>query len=243
MTHHHLVIIAVLVVSCDVGKDSGSAAPPAERFEHDMMVRFHMHQKFDLLREIEKLVIHGKLTEARSFARLIALAPDEPGLAAFALQTRRVRELAMALANAPTTDEACRREARLAVACADCHAAAGVIPALTDTPKLPADQPTLEARMARHVWATDRLWEATVGGGDEPWLKGLDVLAQTPFPFPRSFDDRAGLARHLQQVADQARKQKPIATPAERGRTYGEILVTCATCHATPPAPALPSEP
>ena len=97
--------------------------------------------------------------------------------------------------------------------------------------------------MARHRWAADRLWEATVGGGDEPWTKGLDVLAQTSFPFRKSFDDREGLARRLQQLADQGRKQKTVDTLAERGRIYGEILVVCASCHATTPAPVLPSEP
>lgn len=242
MTHLPLVIASLLLASCDVGKSTGMS-PPAERFEHDMMVRFHMHENFDLLRAIEKLIVHGKLEEAKWFARAIAVAPDEPGLSAFAVQAKKVRDLAQALAEAPSTDEACRREARLAVACAECHAATGVVPALTHTPALPADQPTLEARMARHRWAADRLWEATVGGGDAPWVKGLDVLAQTPLPFRKSLDGREGLARRLQQLADQGRKQKPVDTLAERGRVYGEILVVCASCHAIPPAPVIPSEP
>jgi cytochrome c553 len=246
MTHLPLVIAALLIASCDVGRTTESApppaTPPAERVEHDTMLRFHMHANFDLLRAIEKLVIHGKLAEAKLLARALAVAPEEPGLSAFATHRKRVRDLAQALAEAPSTDEACRREARLAVACASCHAAAGVVPVLAHTPALPPDQPTLEARMARHRWAADRLWEATVGGGDEPWLKGLEVLAQTPYPFRKSFDDRAGLARRLQQLADQGRKQMGTDTIAERGRIYGEMLVVCASCHATPSPPVLPSE-
>lgn len=31
--------------------------------------------------------------------------------------------------------------------------------------------------MARHLWATDRLWEGMVGGDDDAWRDGLDVLA------------------------------------------------------------------
>ncbi len=96
--------------------------------------------------------------------------------------------------------------------------------------------------MARHVWATDRLWEAVVGGGDEPWLKGLDVLSATPLPFRTGLDDRTKLAKQLQQLADGARKRKTMDTIAERGRIYGEILTVCATCHTAAPVTRLPSE-
>ena len=230
------------MLGCQVAKDPPED-PPNVRFEHDMMVRFHMHENFDLLRAIEKLLIRGKLADATALARSIAEAPDEPGLGAWSPSATRVRELAAALARAPTVEEGCQRAARLAVACASCHAEAGVVPALSTVPAVPPDKPTIEARMARHLWATDRLWEATVGGGDEPWIKGLDVLATSPFPFRDSGDDRVRLARRLQVLADGARKRKPIDSAAERGRAYGEILTVCATCHTTPVAPTIPSTP
>ena len=219
------------------------APPPTEQFEHDMMVRFHMHENFDLLRAIEKLVIRGRLDDAKAFARAIAQAPDEPGLGPFTKQATRVRDLAASLAEAPNLDEACRREARLAVACAGCHADAGVIPELSKPPALPADAASIEARMARHLWATDRLWEAAIGGGDEPWSAGLDVLAATPLPFRDAIGARAKLARQLQQLADSARKRKTTDTLAERGRAYGDILTVCATCHTMAVVPQLPSKP
>lgn len=205
-----------------------------------MMVRFHMHENFDLLRAIEKLLIRGKLDEAKALARSIAEAPSEPGLEKWTVQATKVRDLAGALARAPSIDEGCHREARLAVACAGCHADTGVIPELSNVPAVPPDKPTIDARMARHVWATDRLWEGIVGGGDDPWTQGLDVLAATPLPFPTALDDRAGLARQLQRTADTARKRASTADRAERGRAYGEILSVCATCHTTPVAPTLP---
>jgi len=93
--------------------------PPSKQFEHDMMVRFHMHGSLDLLRAIERLLIRGKLDESRTFARMIAEAPFEPDLGPWAAQAAIVRERASAVASAPGLDEACRREARLAEACAD----------------------------------------------------------------------------------------------------------------------------
>ncbi|MBL0215272.1 MAG: hypothetical protein IPQ07_15470 [Myxococcales bacterium] len=237
---HGLLVLAL--VGCQAASAGEPPPPPSARFEHDMMVRFHMHENFDLLRAIEKLLIRGKLDEATALARAISEAPDEPGLGPWSAHATRVRDLAAALSRSPSVDEACRRSARMAVACAGCHAETGVVPQLSSIPTIPPDKSTVEARMARHVWATDRLWEAVVGGGDEPWLKGLDVLSATPLPFRTGLDDRTKLAKQLQQLADGARKRKTMDTIAERGRIYGEILAACATCHTAAPVTRLPSE-
>jgi len=206
---------------------------PSERFEHDMMVRFHMHQSFDLVRAIERLVVRGNLEDARAFARAIAEAPDEPGLGPWAQHAALVRERAGELAHAATIEDACRREARLAEACAGCHLDAGVAPEFR-APRAPPDQPTLDARMARHRWATSRMWEGLVGGEADAWREGLDVLAVTPLPAAQAA--RADLARRLQQLAGDARQRSRTDTLAERARAYGELLATCAGCHTSRPA-------
>lgn len=208
------------------------ATPPEQRFEQDMLVRFHMHENFDLLRTIEKRVIHGKLDEARALARGLADAPDEPGLGPWAHHQIAVRERAAALARAKTVAEASIAEARLAVACAGCHVDAGVSPEFRTASSAPADGNTIAARMARHVWATDRLWQGIVGGDDESWSAGLDVLAQTPLKQSTWSANRVELARRLQQLADQARTRTRTDAPADRARIYGELLTTCSACHA-----------
>jgi cytochrome c553 len=226
------VILLGALVACQPADardhERGSAASPSERFEHDMMVRYHMHENFSLLRPIELLLVHNKLDDARSLARMIAEAPDEPGLEPFAKRAAAVRERAAAVADAPSVDEACRRAARMAAACADCHAEAGVLPEFSPPPPVPADAATVKARMARHVWATDRLWEGIVGESDDSWRAGLDVLAATPLPWSVADADRQALGRGLQQSAKAAR----IAPASDRPRLYGELLVTCAACHA-----------
>jgi len=237
----HAWWVLALFAGCSTA-DAKDPEPPAKRFEHDMMVRFHMHENFDLLRAIEKLLLRGKREEATALARAISEAPDEPGLGELEVHAIRVRDLAGALGRAQSIDEACAREARLAVACAGCHAATGVVPALSTVPTLPPDKPTIEARMARHVWATDRLWEAAVGGGDEPWAKGLEVLAAAPLPFRPGMDDRAGLAKQLQRLASTALKRRTTEDLAARGRAYGEILTVCATCHMATAATTLPAQ-
>jgi cytochrome c553 len=233
-TTARILLAAAALAGCQSasGDPEPPLQPPSARFEHDMMVRFHMHESYDLLRSIQRLLIRGRLSDATMFARAIAEAPDEPGMTVFAKPVLEVRRAAAALATSPSVDEACRRVAKLAVACADCHVQASVVPEFSAPGKAPPDAPNVTARMTRHLWATDRLWEATLGGGDDPWRAGLDVLAATPLPFAVAPGDRAGLARRLQQAADTARKRTTTTDDTERARIYGEILTVCAACHA-----------
>jgi hypothetical protein len=194
----------VLLAACQAsGATDDRQPPPSERFERDMIVRFHMHENFDLLRTIEKLLVRGRLDEARSLARAIAEAPDEPGLGPWAKQAMVVRDRAAALANAKDSAEACRLEARLAEACASCHAEAGVIPEFRSAKRVPPDQPTIEARMARHLWATDRLWGRHRRGSRR-------VLAR------RARRPGGGTAR---RAADHRRAQRVRAAAAAAGRS------------------------
>jgi hypothetical protein len=201
--------------------------PPAQRFEHDMTLRFHMHQNYDLVRAIERLLIRDKLDEAKRFAGAIAVAPDEPAHGPWAALTATVRDRAMAVARATSVDDALRKETQLAAACADCHRDNNGSAMFEKPPAAPPDRPTVDARMARHRWAADRLWEAVVGDADDAWQEGLDVLAAAPLEMDA---ERAPFARELQRLANTARRtRRPVVN---RAGTYGEILVTCAGCHA-----------
>lgn len=230
--------LVCVVLAASACQQAHGEPKPSERFEHDMMVRFHMHESFGLLRTIEQLVIHGKLDAAKAYADAIATAPDEPGLEPFAKRAAAVRARAAELATAPSVDEACRREAKMAAACADCHVDAGVMPEFSPPPREPADAPTLRARMTRHLWASDRLWEGLVGNSDESWRTGLGVLAATPLPFgDKPTDERAALAKQLQRLAANAKQQQATDQLRDRARWYGDILATCAGCHASSAKP------
>jgi cytochrome c553 len=205
-------------------------APPSRRFEHDVMMRYHMHGNLDLVRAIERLLLRGKLDPTRELARQIAEAPVTGDLTAWATEITEVRTRAAALAASPGIDEACRREAWLAGACAGCHVETRIQPEFHPSPAPPPDLDTLEARMARHRWAADRLWEGLIGADDDPWHAGLAVFAQTPIHW-RAFDERKSLARRLQQLATEARQRSTTDSLDDRARIYGEMLVTCAACH------------
>jgi len=191
-----------------------------------------MHARFDTMRGIERVLIRGKLDQARDFARTLSTGPELP-FAPWAAQVALVRERAAAVATATGIDDACRKTARLAEACANCHAQTGAQILFRKPPPLLADQPDVVTRMVRHQWAADRIWEGMVGDASEPWRAGLDVMAAAPLAWPKIGPDRVGLAQRLQQLADQGRHTSPDDR-AERARLYGELLVTCAACHSAP---------
>lgn len=221
--------LLVLLVGCSSSRADVPEPPPAKRFEHDMMVRFHMHQNFDLLRAIERLLIKGKLEEAKQFAAAIASSPDEPTHGPWAAQTVVIRDRAAALARATEVGDALKKAASIGAACGACHDEQVVKLALDQVPKAPPDAPTLDARMARHRWATDRLWEGVVGNSTTAWRAGLDVLAAAPLGQPA---DRAAIGKKLQAQASAARNT--TAKVVERATQYGEMLATCAACHTAP---------
>src|SRR4051812_3341410 len=197
------------------GSASGSAI--SARFERDMLVRFHMHENYGLVRAIDHLLVRGKLDEAKELARGLAASPDEPGLSAFAAQTAAVREQAAALTNATTAEAALRALTKAGAACASCHAASGTLPDLGTPPVAPPDRATIDARMARHRWATDRLWEGVMGLSDEAWTAGLDVLVATPLPASELAAVRQPFARTLQRDARRAK----LVKASERAAAYG----------------------
>ncbi len=220
-------LLTIALASCSTGLADPKPDPPGKRFEHDMMVRFHMHQNFDLLRAIERLLIKGKLDQAKPFAAAIATAPDEPLHGPWASYQVTIRERAAAVASATDPGDALRKTAAIGGMCGNCHGELSVKLGVDAVPRLPPDEATLDARMARHRWAADRLWEGVVGNSEAAWRSGLDVLAAAPLEQPA---ERAGLARQLQRQAEAARRPSP-GKLVDRASSYGQILTTCASCH------------
>ncbi len=218
------------------GDPGGAPEPPVQaKFENPGAVRFHMARHFDDLHTIEQDVVAGDLDDAKALGFGVAQPAIDPGMAPWERESKQVTDAAMALANAPSLDEACRRAARVAVACANCHLHAGKLPTLAPPPPLPRDQPGVDARMARHQWAVDRLWEGMVMPSDAQWRRGLEVLAETPLPFSAvTQHDAQALADRLQALAREQLATSGDALLDTRAAAYGEMLVTCTGCHATP---------
>jgi cytochrome c553 len=219
-------VLLLAVVACTPSITEPPKAPEPIRVR-DRLVRFHMNQNYDFVRAIERLLIRGRLADAKYFAEAIATAPDEPGHDGLVEYTVGVRERASAIAGSKTLEDAIRHTAQLGAACGNCHGKLAIAPRFGTLPPVPIDLPTVEARMLRHRWAADRLWEGVVGNSDVAWAEGLEVLATAPLD---ETPERTPLAYKLYQQAREARKPS-AGTLTDRGSLYGEILVTCASCH------------
>jgi len=206
--------------------------PVPARFRDPAAARYHMRAHFNDLRVVEQQLVAGKLDDGLARAYLLTRPVDDPGLAPWSDRSRDVLDAATTLTKAGKLDEALRREARVAVACAACHVATQSRLDFAAAPVLPVDRHTAQARMARHVWAVDRLWEGLVGADDARWSRGLAVLADDPLPFTPA-TDAPRLASELQQLARAQLDKRATTLLGDRGEAYGEMLVRCAACHAS----------
>jgi len=99
--------------------------------------------------------------------------------------------------------------------CGACHKAAGGPRANVEA--APASGGSVEARLRRHVWATERLWEGIVVPSDASWKLGADGLLGEPFrkrcSTPEGSRAERGLSFHGPR-ADHRREED-----AQRART------------------------
>lgn len=227
-----LVASLAALPGCEARAEREPPRSAPAQLERERVVQYHMRLHFDDLRTIQHHLVDGRLKEAKALAFLIANPEKDRGLLPWADESRELVAAATALANASSVDEALRQEVKIAIACANCHddAAPKFLFPMPGRPPL-ADHTSSTVRMTRHRWATDRLWEGLVASSEDHWRAGLAVISETPLPYSRAREAPA-FASALQKRANQALREAPSDTIEERGAVYGQLLVTCAGCHA-----------
>src|ERR1051325_5799740 len=70
--------------------------------------------------------------------------------------------------------------ADLGISCGECHQRHGG-PKPSSEPAPPPGT-SLESRMQRHAWATERLWEGLYVPSSDAWKAGAKALSDEPFP-------------------------------------------------------------
>ena len=141
--------------------------------------------------------------------------------------------VAASVADSPDLATAVQGIATLAKACGDCHSTRGGPSPMTREPGVAGSgaRPT----MVRHAWAATELWDGLVVPSNEAWTRGARELSEpslapellTPgkSPVPRVEE----LIEAVRALARQAEKVREVD---ERATVYGEVLGTCAECHA-----------
>lgn len=201
-------LIALLIAATPVPQKTGKE------------LTLDMHERFAYAAMMRTALIHGYLDRARRHAaQLQSLLEDTESL--------RVAELAGQAAGAETVAEAALAIARVGEACGACHEDNRVRPQfLGQTPAPKGD--SLVARMGRHIWAADRMWEGLIAHSPDAWQRGAKALGRDSIFHADSSDLPAHRIAAVQEIARRAAAPQPWS---KRAAIYGEFLAACSGCH------------
>jgi cytochrome c553 len=141
-------------------------------------------------------------------------------------------------ADANTLEAAARGVAAMGRVCGECHREQGGPDVKHYKPERKGPKSdSYEARMFRHAWAVERLWEGLTSPSDEAWVAGAAALSHAPSAAPTA---EPALPPTVVQKLTLVRQLGSKAARADsfeaREKVYGELLVTCAHCHSSAPA-------
>lgn len=211
-----------------------AAEEPAEPAETPRSnVRVLMHEHFIITMLSRNAVIVGDLEAAREPANALAdhrYAADLP--AAWEESLDRLQDAARQAAVARDLPAAARGVAEMARVCGDCHLAASGKAELGDSSE-PASGKTdsVEERMGRHILALDRMWIGLTGPSDDAWRDGAKVLVHAPAK-TRGQELTPEFRAALREVRALGTRAERAAGSVQRAEVYGQLLSTCAGCHA-----------
>lgn len=231
-------IARVVATGCAIVGATSCAQPqaemydPAPNFPQDLDA--YMTEHYLAAMDLETAVIQGHLADGRLHADWIATHRphrDLPG--ARGPHAASVRVAAARGAAASDIEELASAAAGVAVGCGSCHAETqGSLDYLSTTP--PEETESVTERMARHVWAADRMWEALVRHSDELWDSGVRVLQSSAVSArevawsPETESEVRPLVAELEEIAVSA---TAVEVWTERGDLVGSLLTTCSRCH------------
>jgi hypothetical protein len=176
------------------------------------------------------------LGDLSAFRRAIAQLDADPPRGASADRVAWRGAVAAAV-GASTLEEAARGLGRVGVACGGCHLGAAIaIPGpATATPQ--GDE--LWAEMARHDRALQLVWSGLIRPSQADLDAGAAAFRDSLF-HPGGVDP-APQALALDEAVSVIAGTLPSAG-ADRGERFGDLLLACVACHASP-APGLQGEP
>lgn len=252
--HISALSIGLLVGACDRGApvvptpaespgapsdEAGEAADaqPAEEQAASDSPRAHMRHHFERVVLAQDALIAGDVRTARDHLRQVADHEPVEGLPAGGQSVMQMlRRAAAEGARGASHAEVADGFARALRQCGGCHQAVGQ----------PVDLPPqglteiggdVQAAMHRHVWAIDRLMDGLVAPSALSWQVGAEALheeaiSEDAVPGPQA----RALAGRLHELGGKARDERDSD---RRAALYGQMLGTCASCHALagPPAP------
>lgn len=235
--------IAFAIAGCQ--HESGPAAAPksassstASAQTAAVELRPHMAAHLEAATELQAAIADGRLSDARGRATWFAKHPMHAP-AALRPYIDQMRDAAVRIERARDVAAAGLQLGRLGATCAACHVAQGATPGFAHEPP-PRQDDTLESQMALHEWAAARLWEGLIGPADELWQDGARAMVAARFDVAKSARAKPNtrVIELGERLHEQAREAVAITDRAARAQIYGQMMESCASCHAiVRPAP------
>ena len=194
-----------------------------------------MQMHFTAARAIRTFVIAGQLDGVPESAEWLIEHETPPGLpAGWRPYIADMRQYAEEAADAGHLVFAAAALAEMARTCGECHAANGVRIDFEANVESPPAGSNMNAKMRRHLWATERLWEGLIGPSDLAWNRGVTLLAGTHLEVAdfNVMPEQAPTLRYLlKRKREIGRAGVEAKTGRERSALYGEFLGMCGDCH------------
>jgi len=197
-------------------------------------VQAHMFAHFDRAREVHDALVGGDLDRAKESAEWIVTHQDPTGSPGSPPEYRSaMRRYAGQVSVSRDLQAAASAAAHMGQACGDCHRANEVAPRFLIGTAPPGGSGP-EAEMARHIWASERMWEGLVGPGDNAWRSGAEAIRGgwlDPQEVVSNPEDKPRIRELVRQVYDLGSQAHSTTDSEARAELYGAFLNTCNECH------------
>ena len=198
--------------------------PPGSPLERIMEAHF----KDALL--IREAIIKGKSEDAAEPADVLTRIHDLDDLPkGWRGPMERMEKAAERIKDGTSPSDVAAATADLGTSCGICHQSHGG-PKASKEPA-PEEGTTVESRMKRHAWATERLWEGLFVPSGEAWDAGAKALSTAPFPKEVLQTGGVHARSAASEFAKIVAKAPSKKTPADRAALYADLLLTCGSCH------------
>ena len=191
-----------------------------------------MHAWFSGVGKVRDALIAGDRNAIATQAEALAATLEEGAFPdAWQASVDDLRDHARATATAESLDAAAIQVAQMADDCGGCHDALDVVDLVEDA--LPPDDDVPEGTstaeiMARHGFGATRMWEGMVAPSSRRWIRGTTMFVITP----NCLETEPKRGTPCARTHALARRAHLVDDRAARTELYGQLLATCADCHA-----------
>lgn len=244
------VLLGVLVTACG---DDGSSTAPTEPVASEVAptppplpppppsaptgaeaVRTSMHGHYARARSVHDALVRADMDQARADMAVIATFEDANELPEnLRPLLQQMQAEAANFAQATTLTEAGTTVGHMLARCGACHIESHGGPNVAETPIPEGD--TVEARMRRHQWASDRMFDGLLTASPETFREGNEALTSAPLtqselPATASQppEQVVALTTHVRELGAEATH---AVDDEARASIYGRYVATCGACH------------